>query len=40
MSTSPVQLTLGDADAEYSAFLEKFKPRNTTDDCYTPPRGV
>jgi len=38
MSTTPVQLTLGDADAEYSAFLEKFKPKKTTDDCHTPPR--
>ena len=22
--------------AEYKAFLEKFKPKKTTDDCYTP----
>ena len=22
---------------EYDAFLEKFKPKKTTDDCYTPP---
>lgn len=21
----------------YSAFIEKFKPKKTTDDCYTPP---
>ena len=24
-------------DAEYNAFVEKFKPKKTTDDCYTPP---
>ena len=24
-------------DAEYDAFTEKFKPKKTTDDCYTPP---
>ena len=22
---------------EYDAFVEKFKPKKTTDDCYTPP---
>lgn len=38
MSVAPVQLTLGDADADYAAFLDKFKPKKTTDDCYTPPR--
>ena len=37
MSAAPVQLTLGDADADYDAFLDKFKPKKTTDDCYTPP---
>ena len=21
----------------YEQFVEKFKPRKTTDDCYTPP---
>ena len=26
------------ADAEYEAFVEKFKPKKTTDDCYTPPQ--
>ena len=25
-----------DIDAEYAAFVEKFKPKKTTDDCYTP----
>ena len=24
-------------DQEYEDFLEKFKPKKTTDDCYTPP---
>ena len=24
-------------DAEYKAFVEKFKAKKTTDDCYTPP---
>ena len=28
--------TLFDEDAEYQAFCEKFKPKKTTDDCYTP----
>lgn len=22
---------------EYKQFVEKFKPKKTTDDCYTPP---
>lgn len=22
---------------EYETFVEKFKPKKTTDDCYTPP---
>ena len=22
---------------DYDAFVEKFKPKKTTDDCYTPP---
>ncbi len=25
------------AEKEYSAFVDKFKPKLTTDDCYTPP---
>jgi len=24
-------------NAEYEAFVDKFKPKKTTDDCYTPP---
>lgn len=31
------QACLFDDNAEYNAFVEKFKPKKTTDDCYTPP---
>ena len=31
------QLTLADVDDEYKAFVDKFKSKKTTDDCYTPP---
>ena len=31
------QIGLEDTNEEYAAFVEKFKPRKTTDDCYTPP---
>lgn len=27
----------GEDPGEYTEFLEKFKPKRTTDDCYTPP---
>ena len=27
----------GKDSPEYSEFLEKFRPKKTTDDCYTPP---
>ena len=27
----------GDGDDEYDEFVDKFKPKKTTDDCYTPP---
>lgn len=30
------QLTLADIDQEYKEYVEKFKPKKTTDDCYTP----
>ena len=30
------QGTFEDVSTEYAAFVEKFKPRKTTDDCYTP----
>ena len=31
------QTSLFDDNPEYEAFVEKFKPKKTTDDCYTPP---
>nr|DAK87792.1 MAG TPA: DNA N-6-adenine-methyltransferase [Caudoviricetes sp.] len=31
------QTTMFDDNPEYEAFVEKFKPKKTTDDCYTPP---
>ena len=30
------QLSFADTSEEYRAFVEKFKPKKTTDDCYTP----
>lgn len=27
-------------ELEYETFVDKFKPKKTTDDCYTPPRCV
>ena len=30
------QTTFEDTNPEYAAFVEKFKPKKTTDDCYTP----
>lgn len=33
---SESQLTLFDDNAEYDAFTDKFVPKKTTDDCYTP----
>lgn len=30
-------LELFDDNPEYTAFVDKFKPKKTTDDCYTPP---
>ena len=30
------QMSIGDIDPEYQAFVDKFKPKKTTDDCYTP----
>ena len=30
------QIALEDVNPEYQAFVEKFKPKKTTDDCYTP----
>lgn len=31
------QIGLFEDNPEYEAFVEKFKPKKTTDDCYTPP---
>nr|DAJ62010.1 MAG TPA: DNA N-6-adenine-methyltransferase [Caudoviricetes sp.] len=31
------QTSIFDDNAEYDAFVEKFKQKKTTDDCYTPP---
>lgn len=31
------QISLFQDNPEYDAFIEKFKPKKTTDDCYTPP---
>lgn len=31
------QLSMQDVNNEYKAFVDKFKPKKTTDDCYTPP---
>jgi len=30
-------MTMFDDNPEYQAFVDKFKPKKTTDDCYTPP---
>lgn len=30
------QMTFADESTEYAAFVEKFRPKKTTDDCYTP----
>ena len=30
------QMTIGDVDTHYQLFVDKFKPKKTTDDCYTP----
>ena len=37
MRTIRGQMTLADESPEYRAFVEKFKPKKTTDDCLTPP---
>ena len=31
-----IQMTLSEVTPEYERFVEKFKPKKTTDDCYTP----
>jgi len=37
VALSGTQLTLADESDEYRAFVDKFKPKKTTDDCCTPP---
>lgn len=32
----PTQMRMDDVSQEYKEFVEKFKPKKTTDDCYTP----
>ena len=32
----PQQMRFDDISEEYAAFVDKFKPKKTTDDCYTP----
>lgn len=34
--TGDQQIRLEDINEEYAAFVDKFKPKKTTDDCYTP----
>ena len=36
MRLDNTQIRLEDWSEEYAEFLEKFKPKKTTDDCYTP----
>ena len=37
MAQIKIDGTAESENAEYEAFVEKFKPKKTTDDCYTPP---
>ena len=30
-------VSVADRMNDYDGFVEKFKPKKTTDDCYTPP---
>ena len=32
----PQQISFAETTTEYEQFVEKFKPKKTTDDCYTP----
>ena len=36
MPLDNLQMSFAEYDDEYAAFLEKFKQKKTTDDCYTP----
>ena len=31
------RVTRAEKHNDYEGFVDKFKPRKTTDDCYTPP---
>jgi len=33
----PTQVTFQETTEEYRKFVDKFKPKKTTDDCFTPP---
>ena len=37
MDFMDIQSNFLDESPEYIAFVNKFKPKRTTDDCYTPP---
>ena len=34
---SNLEAMMGEKDDEYNEFVDKFKPKHTTDDCFTPP---
>jgi len=36
MTINNLQIGFDEADEEYAKFVDKFKPKKTTDDCYTP----
>jgi len=36
MTVYDKQMTFSDVNDEYSQFVDKFNPKKTTDDCYTP----
>lgn len=36
MTVHDEQITMEEINPEYAAFVEKFKPKKTTDDCFTP----
>ena len=37
MANLNYQIGLDEVDDDYKVFVDKFKPKKTTDDCYTPP---
>lgn len=37
MKNDRIQITFAEMSDEYKQFVEKFEPKKTTDDCYTPP---